>query len=163
MEAYKRFVKQNAPWLSTAEGLAQALTWLLPNRSDELTLEAASAALGLFSVFNEHLLAEMSEKDNHNPASGPKKPRLPWPVWIALLQQVEICSEMAADRVLGKEGPKKYRILAAVEGFKYFLRLLLLKQSGERMLLEAGAVQPNSWDAQKLSSSPSSSLSKVIT
>ena len=46
---------------------------------------------------------------------------------------------------------------------RYFLRLLLLKQSGERMLLEAGAVQPNSWDAQKMSSSSSSSLSKVIT
>eukprot|EP00854_Cymbomonas_tetramitiformis_P007684 gene7684-9147_t len=40
MESYKSFVRKNATLLSAAEAVGQGLTWLLPNRSDELALEA---------------------------------------------------------------------------------------------------------------------------
>ncbi|CAI5465700.1 unnamed protein product [Closterium sp. Yama58-4] len=57
-DAYKDWVRRNRQWLSSAESMANTLTWLLPDRlaESELAPEALSTLIGVISVINDHII-----------------------------------------------------------------------------------------------------------
>jgi hypothetical protein len=92
---------------------------------------AAASAVGLLSIVNERIVLRAAQRTAAQAsASGaaPMPPLLPWPLWLAMVGQVEILTEMVATRVVG-HGRGKYMLLAAVEAFKCVSYPPLLTQS----------------------------------
>jgi len=73
------------------------------------------------SIVNERIVLRAGQREAHQAASSggaaPMPPLLPWPLWLAMVGQVEIFTEMVATRAAG-DGRGKYMLLAAVEAVK---------------------------------------------
>ncbi|CAI7929767.1 unnamed protein product, partial [Closterium sp. NIES-54] len=79
-DAYKDWVRRNRQWLSSAESMANTLTWLLPDRfaESELAPEALSTLIGVISVINDHIIetapteaSSQASSRSHRPATQP--------------------------------------------------------------------------------------------
>ena len=127
LNRYVRFVRQNGPLLQAFESAAQLASWLVPDgEGSELALEAAGSTLGVLNSINARLLQPRS--------SGPA---VAWSVLLAMLAQVEVLAEMAAQRAYGPEG--KWPAVLAVEAVKAGARLALLRRRGlGSVLLDGG-------------------------
>lgn len=81
-DQYRAWVRVHSNSIAAFEGALSSLTWLLPDRfsDSELFLEALHSLLGFSSLFHDRIL---STEENAPPAQ-----QLPWPFWIAALQQV---------------------------------------------------------------------------
>mmetsp|Transcript_21878 Transcript_21878/g.70678 ORF Transcript_21878/g.70678 Transcript_21878/m.70678 type:complete len:326 (+) Transcript_21878:1353-2330(+) len=127
---YAAFVRKHQGALTAAEQVASAASWLVVGGERlDVWLEAASATLGVWGTCNRHVLA-----------AEEGAPIPPWPLWLALVEQVELLAEMSAERSLGDE--KKWAVVAWVEAVKAALRVRELGRTRGTMLIDGGAT-PN--------------------
>ncbi|KAL2621004.1 hypothetical protein R1flu_001209 [Riccia fluitans] len=148
MEAYKEWVRHNRQWISSIESLASTATWFLPERfaNYELASEAVSTLLGLVTVMNQHIVETAPpapprrhgrEGPQPTPAPQPDQDQgFPWGLCVSVMKEVEVLTEMAAETYLGKE--QKWAPVASIEAIKALLRLIILKKSGYKLLLDGG-------------------------
>ncbi|BBN14715.1 peroxin-16 [Marchantia polymorpha subsp. ruderalis] len=145
MEAYKEWVRHNRQWISSLESLANTATWFLPERfaNYELASEAVSTLLGLVTVMNQHIV-ETAPPARRPRGSGLPTPALqpeqdesfPWALCVSVMKEVEVLTEMAAETYLGKD--QKWAPVASIEAIKALLRLIILRNSGYKILLDGG-------------------------
>eukprot|EP00271_Cylindrocystis_brebissonii_P008745 TRINITY_DN23232_c0_g1_i1.p1 TRINITY_DN23232_c0_g1~~TRINITY_DN23232_c0_g1_i1.p1 ORF type:complete len:568 (+),score=83.79 TRINITY_DN23232_c0_g1_i1:281-1984(+) len=154
MNSYKSFVRKNRQVVIAAEGLASTATWLLPERlaSTEMAPELISTAVGLLSVFNQHIVdtAPAEPKPGEMRPAGIGKDRadeglrrqneggggVPWALLLAVTKEMEVLTEMAAQSMLGDEN--KWGPVATIEAIKAMFRLLVFHKSGYEMIIDGG-------------------------
>ncbi|KAJ3693974.1 hypothetical protein LUZ60_009454 [Juncus effusus] len=139
MEAYKYFVRTNREFVQNLESLANAITWLLPERfsNSEIGPEAVYAILGTVSAVNQHIVDTSPPKPGVRQA-GPKyaTSAFPWSLLVSILKDGEAVVEVASQHFFGQDG--KWSFLAAMEGVKALVRLAAFRESGYKMLLQGG-------------------------
>ncbi|KAK4803424.1 hypothetical protein SAY86_003241 [Trapa natans] len=150
MEAYKRWVRRNRDFVHSLESLANGLTWVLPERfsASELGPEAATAILGVITAINEHIIETTPSPTHKGPVEASA---FPYALCISAVKDLETLVEVASEHFYGET--RKWNFVAATEGIKVLLRLLLFRNSGYRMLLHGGET-PNIDDKLNPSSSP---------
>ncbi|GAB2224189.1 hypothetical protein Droror1_Dr00004939 [Drosera rotundifolia] len=134
MEAYKNWVRRNKDFVFQLESLANALTWLLPERfsDSEIVPEAVTSVLGIFTTINQHIIETTPTRWPHpSPPSS-----VLYSLWISALKEVETLAEVMAQQIFGDE--KKWNIMAITEAAKVLLRLALFRDSGYKMLIQGG-------------------------
>ncbi|XP_038876429.1 peroxisome biogenesis protein 16 isoform X1 [Benincasa hispida] len=140
MEAYKKWVRDNRDYLHSFESLANGLTWLLPERfsDSEIGPEAVSAAVGIITAVNEHII-ETTPTQMHVNATVPSS--FPYSLCISALKNLETLIEVAAQQYYGDD--KRWNFIAVTEAMKVLFRLALFKNSGYKILLEGGETTNN--------------------
>ncbi|XP_022999826.1 peroxisome biogenesis protein 16 isoform X1 [Cucurbita maxima] len=140
MEAYKKWVRDNRNYLYSFESLANGLTWLLPERfsNSEIGPEAVSAAVGVITAVNEHIIETAPTQMRVN-ATVP--PSFPYSLCISALKNLEPLIEVAAQQYYGND--KRWNFIAVTEAMKVLFRLALFKNSGYKMILEGGETTNN--------------------
>ncbi|KAL3680984.1 hypothetical protein R1sor_023940 [Riccia sorocarpa] len=158
MEAYKEWVRHNRQWISSIESLASTATWFLPDRfaNYELASEAVSTLLGLVTVMNQHIVETAPPAPPRYRRDGPQQPvpapqrdqdqGFPYGLGVSVMKEIEVLTEMAAETFLGKD--QKWAPVASVEAIKAVLRLIILKKSGYKLLLDGGETK-NTEDASQ--------------
>ncbi|KAL4188138.1 hypothetical protein AMTRI_Chr09g22410 [Amborella trichopoda] len=138
MEAYKQWVRKNREYVHSLESLANGLTWFLPERfsASEIAPEAVTAIVGVITAINEHII----ETSGAQMRMGPQEPTFPWSLCISTVKDLETLVEVVAQQYYGDD--KKWNFIAVTEASKVLLRLILLQQSGYKMLLHGG-MSPN--------------------
>ncbi|KAJ4831296.1 Peroxisomal membrane protein pex16 [Turnera subulata] len=135
MEAYKKWVRRNKDYVHSLESLANGLTWLLPERfsSSEIGPEAVTAALGIITAINEHII-DTTPTQMH--AGHPEPSSFPYSLCISAMKDLETVVEVAAQQYYGDD--KKWNFIAVTEAIKVCIRLALFRKSGYKMLLYGG-------------------------
>ncbi|KAL9252389.1 Peroxisome biogenesis protein 16-like protein [Drosera capensis] len=137
MEAYKDWVRRNKDFVFQLESLANALTWLLPERfsDSEIMPEAVTSIVGIFTTINQYIIETTPTRWPH---PSPSSSSVPYSLWISALKEVETLAEVMAQQSLGDE--KKWNVMAITEAAKVLLRLALFRDSGYKMLLQGGEI-----------------------
>ncbi|KAG6574772.1 Peroxisome biogenesis protein 16, partial [Cucurbita argyrosperma subsp. sororia] len=135
MEAYKKWVRDNRDYLHSFESLANGLTWLLPERfsDSEIGPEAVSAAVGIVTAVNEHII-ETAPTQMHVNATVPSS--FPYSLCISALKNLETLIEVAAQQYYGDD--KRWNFIAVTEALKVLFRLALFKNCGYKIVLDGG-------------------------
>ncbi|KAF8113811.1 hypothetical protein N665_0045s0054 [Sinapis alba] len=154
MEAYKQWVWRNREYVHSLGSLANALTWLLPEKfsASEIGPEAVTAFLGIFTTINEHIIETVPTTHAHVGPYGTDSSSLSYPLLISILKDLETVVEVAAEHFYG--GDKKWNFIVVTEAMKALIRLALFRNTGYKMLLHGGETpnddkDPNQSELQK--------------
>ncbi|XP_031496100.1 peroxisome biogenesis protein 16 [Nymphaea colorata] len=134
MEAYRRWVWKNREFVHSLETFVNGLTWLLPERfsDSEIAPEAVTSILGIVAGINQHII----EKSAAQIQFGVQDHGFPWSLCLSAVKELETLVEVVAQHFYGDD--KKWNSIALTEAIKAMIRLIMMRESGYKMLLNGG-------------------------
>ncbi|CAN6481123.1 unnamed protein product [Victoria cruziana] len=144
MEAYRRWVWKNREFVHSLETFTNGLTWLLPERfsESEIAPEAVTSVLGIVAGINQHII----EKSAAEVQFGVQDHGFPWSLCLSAVKELETLVEVVAQHLYGDD--KKWNSIAVTEAIKATIRLIMIRESGYKLLLGGGVTMNigEAWD-----------------
>ncbi|ORY78615.1 peroxisome membrane protein [Protomyces lactucae-debilis] len=148
LSRYEQFLLKNASQISTIESTLRTLTYLLPGRfqDSEVASEALYSSLTLLGLYHDRILSKaitkLNDAEKPTPSAHNKYAQF-WldksPIYkrlanaVQLLQATSFLAEIVARKRFGERG--RWRCILLIETAKVFCRILLLQETGGRMLV----------------------------
>ena len=157
------------------------MTWLLPERysGNEVAVETVCSLVGLLSLYHERILndetgaaaATMRNSGRDGERRGRPEAGLPWPLMIAIVQQVEVLGEVAAaargratagagtgsigvpsdvGASLGDGSSYKYMVISLIESLKAAFRYCQLARGEGNILIDGNAFDTDRNDCNNI-------------